>query len=181
MRNVCKCFTTSRWEKAHLNCPKQKSNIQLITDNLPMKKTIETMSNDQYSRNLFSFTVFYLTGTKKKQNKWASQPGLKWTGTLITSKWLWLKKRAQPKPNWPSTWSECYSLDGLIYTNAFIQTLLHLVSTQGQSFQGKEGTQVTLVECEWLPSATKLEVAVLKLNLITICLTLVFQYSPLPF
>lgn len=133
-----------------------------------MKKTIETTSNDQYSRKPFSFTVFHLTGTikNKKKNKWASQPGLKWTGTLITSKWLWLKKRAQPKPNWPSTWSECYSLDGLIYTNAFIQTLLHLVSTQGQSFQGKEGTQVTLVEREWLPSATKLGSSSVKVKFI---------------
>ncbi len=41
----------------------------------------------------------------------------------------------------------------LIYANAFIQTLLYLLSAQGQSFKSKEGTQVTLVESEWLPGA----------------------------
>ena len=41
----------------------------------------------------------------------------------------------------------------LIYTNASMPTLLYLPSVQGQSFQSKEGTQVTLVESEWEPGA----------------------------
>lgn len=51
------------------------------------------------------------------------------------------------------------TLHRFIYTNAFMQTLLSLLSAQGQSFQSKEGTQVTFVESEWVPGSPMLESA----------------------
>lgn len=168
----------------------------IVTDNLP-KYITECISQHQLCVEIpwfFFINISYLADTQSycspapvlaigKSSELPILDSNEQLLSLVLNGSGWRRKHSQNETDLPLELSAIHSgLEShscLIYTNAF---MLYLLSAQGQSFQSKEWTQLTLAESEYVPSAPMavsayfilVEILQLYKHSHSVCLTLVF-------